>query len=302
MPHRFNRMNLANSSLPPSTSRTWLFLLGLCIVLPSLNACAGPRDIYLWHDDRGRPHYGDRATPGAQRIHLVPQATATTTSTSRVAGIYDGDTIRLENGEKIRLLGINTPETGGRGKNPEPGGVEAKAWLTRKLAGREVRLESDTVAHDKYQRRLAHVFLPDGTHINLKLVQEGLATSDIFPPNLNYVDVLLAAEREAERAGRGLWAMAAYRPKPAESLREQAPSGWQRLVGTVVEFKTGKRHAQLLFRQALVIRIPNEDLHLFPPLHTYLGKTLEARGWVSRKGSQYSMSVRHPGALVKTTD
>ncbi|HUL14299.1 MAG TPA: thermonuclease family protein [Methylococcaceae bacterium] len=275
-----------------------LLLCYLTLLTAAENGCAS--EVYRWRDDRGQSHFSDRPIVGADRIVVkaIPPSAAPATL-ARVAHVYDGDTIVLEGGEKIRLLGINTPEIGGGFKSEEAGGQEAKAWLAGKIAGRKVRLEQDATARDKYQRRLAHVFAEDGAHINLALVEQGLATTDIYPPNLKYVDALVAAERRAEMANRGLWALPEYRPKLVGSLDGQRPSGWQRLVGRPYAIAESRYHRRLLFSERFEVRIPRENLALFPSLESYLRGTVEARGWISRRGATYSILARHPSALFK---
>lgn len=293
MARPFNRTNKAGAD--SRSDGLWRFLLIVIFATVCLNAQAAPGDVFTWRDEHGRTHYGDHPAEGAQRLRIRPPSAAA--ANARVARVYDGDTIQLENGDKVRLLGVNTPEVGHRGKAAEAGGDEARKWLTERLAGHTVRLEADTTPMDKYHRRLAHVFLADGTHINLALVREGLATTDFFPPDLKYVDQLVSAERQAERERRGLWALDAYRPRPAGAPAEVA--GWQRLVGTVVAVNSGKRYARLRMREPLEIHIANTDLPRFPPLESYTGQALEVRGWARRKGAGYAVNVRHPSALVK---
>ncbi|MDD5036925.1 MAG: thermonuclease family protein [Methylococcaceae bacterium] len=267
-------------------------LLGLFALLL---ANEGNGEVYRWRDERGRTHFGDRPLPGAERIREpAPPATALF-SWRKVIRVYDGDTITLEGGEKVRLLGINTPEIGGR-KPLEAGGLEARDWLREKIAGRRVRLEPGTESRDQYGRLLAHIFTEDGIHINLELVEQGLATTDIFPPNLKYVDELVAAERRAEQKKRGLWAMPEYQPKPLESSTNL--EGWQRLTAKPLATAAGKNWRGLRFAGEFELHIPMENWGLFPPLESYLGRTLEIRGWISRRGGGNSILIRHPSALL----
>lgn len=87
---------------------------------------------------------------------------------ANVSRVIDGDTLKLESGETIRLLGINTPEKGERYY------AEAKTFLQSKVEGKEVRLERVSEDKDKYGRLLRHVFLGE-EHINKELVEEGFA-------------------------------------------------------------------------------------------------------------------------------
>lgn len=272
----------------------------LITVLFTLTAAACCGEVYRWRDDRGHAHYSDRPKAGADRIAVqAPPPSSSSQALVRVVKVYDGDTIVLDGGDKVRLLGINTPEVAGHRKSEEAGGEEAKAWLRREIQGRRVRVEQDVSTRDKYQRLLAHVFREDGTHINLALVDAGLATTDIHPPNLKYVNLLVEAERRAERAQRGIWNLAEYQAKVVEFTRNRKLSGWQRLVGKPIAVEKGRGYWRLQFPDQFSVRIPEEHLSLFPPLHTYLHQMIEARGWVSHRGDRYSVLVRHPSALIE---
>ncbi len=270
--------------------------LGFLAVVAA-TSCTG--DVYRWQDERGRVHYGDRPAPGAERVEIsaAPPNTAVAAKWLRVVRVHDGDTITLEDGERVRLLGINTPEVGGS-RGLEAGGILARDWLRGKILGKKIRLEQDAVARDRYQRLLAHVFDESGLHINLELVRLGLATTDIFPPNLKYVDELAAAERQAEAEQRGLWALPEYRAKAMGSLAGARLEGWQRLTGRPLALAGGKNWKGLRFAGGFEVHVPYEDIKLFPPLTGYLGQTLEVRGWVSRRGGVKSILVRHPSALI----
>lgn len=122
----------------------------------------------------------------------------------------DGDTIEVRIGhaaERVRLIGIDTPESVARGRPVECYGREAKARMAELLpAGSEVRLERDVEARDKYGRLLAYVFrVSDSVQVNLLLVQEGFAEARAFEPNTTRQGELDRAEAEAKAAHRGLW-------------------------------------------------------------------------------------------------
>ncbi len=214
-----------------------------------------------------------------------------------VKRVLDGDTLQLDNDTRIRLLGLNTPEVGGRYKTTEPGGEQAKQWLKQQLQGQRVRLETDMERQDKYQRSLAHVFTETGRHINLELVRNGLATVNIYPPNLKYVNDLTQAEQLAEKQHLGLWNEPAYAIKPVAQIDNFALSGWQRLSGTANSMHNTAKYIYLDFSERFSIRIARANLYLFPDLKTYLGHNLEIRGWLNQQQEGYSMLIRHPHAI-----
>ena len=115
-----------------------------------------------------------------------------------VTRVIDGDTIELENGERVRLLGINAPEKG------QPYYNEATDRLKELIEGESVTLERDVEERDEYGRLLRHIYIDD-TFVNLEMVREGYANVYIVPPNTKYQDEFEEAEAEAKNAGRGIW-------------------------------------------------------------------------------------------------
>jgi micrococcal nuclease len=130
-----------------------------------------------------------------------------TDSTARVVEVIDGDTIRVvESGHRdtVRLLGVDTPETHHPTKPVQCYGPEASAYTSRRLTGREVRLEDDVETRDKYGRRLAYVYL-DGRRFEDDLLEHGYARLLVIPPNGVYGRTMLSEELAAKRARVGLW-------------------------------------------------------------------------------------------------
>lgn len=184
---------------------TFIKRLLFLVLLAPIAAVPLESPIFRWVDSEGTTHYSDHPHPHAQEIKLK-------TPYYYVQRVHDGDTIFLKEGYWVRLLGINTPEIESHYRPGEAGGVAAENWLRQQLEGKKVRLEFDTQRRDHYHRLLAHVFTVDGEHLNLRLVEKGLAIVNIIPPNLKYSDQLLQAQERAEAAKRGLWGMPDYAP------------------------------------------------------------------------------------------
>jgi micrococcal nuclease len=254
-------------------------------------------EIYQWQDGNGSKHFSDRPVADAKKIDIKPGY-----DFYRVKTVYDGDTVVLENGRKIRFLGINTPEVQHRDKPADAGGDEAKRWLTEKLKNTRVRLELGPEKTDKYGRTLAHLFTENKEHINLKLVELGLASVSIYPPELLYVDELVKAQDQAEQAKIGIWGRPEYAAKPISGFTEADHSGWTRLVGKVVNIHKTRKSVYLEFSDAFEARIENKWLGLFPDVNSYLGKTVEVRGWLSKRAGHFFMLIRHPSAIKIAND
>jgi len=136
----------------------------------------------------------------------------------RVAYVYDGDTIKLDTGERVRLIGIDTPESH---DNPKLSrdierrhssrkaqlamGKKAAEFTRSLLQGQEVRLEFDVERLDRYQRSLAYVYLADGTFVNEVIIRQGYAYPLTIPPNVRHADQFKEWFDEAREQNRGLW-------------------------------------------------------------------------------------------------
>ena len=132
---------------------------------------------------------------------------------AQVIKVTDGDTIQVlinNTKEKVRLIGVDTPET----KHPKKGvqyyGKEASQFTKSQLEGRTVYLEFDVGQRDRYKRILAYVWLdPNETNpramFNSILLLEGYAQLMTIQPNVKYADLFKEYQREARENNRGLW-------------------------------------------------------------------------------------------------
>jgi micrococcal nuclease len=130
----------------------------------------------------------------------------------------DGDTLLLENGERVRLIGIDTPEMHESNKlyrdSRKSGedittiqklGKRSYEFTKGLVEGKRVSLEFDAERKDKYGRLLAYVYLKDGTFVNAEIVKQGYASLMTIPPNIKYEDSFLKLYQEARENRRGLW-------------------------------------------------------------------------------------------------
>ncbi len=124
--------------------------------------------------------------------------------------VIDGDTIILEDGSekgmKVRLIGINAPESRDfKHRRKEAYGKEARAHMIKLLNDKRVRIEFDVEKQDRYGRILAYVFSEDGTFINGQMVKDGYAELMTIAPNVSYVSELTKNQAYARRNGKGMW-------------------------------------------------------------------------------------------------
>ncbi len=249
-------------------------------------------EVFQWIDDQGKYHFSDKARQGSKVFQLEKSH-----SYYQVKKIYDGDTILLKNGKKIRFLGVNTPEVEGRNKSAQAGGEEAKQWLVAKLKNKKVRLEMDVEKKDKYGRVLAHVFTEDKQHLNLELIKLGLGNLNIYPPSLKYLDAMLNAAKKAESSQLGIWARKEYKLKKIRDITKANYKGWQRVVGIIKNIRHTRKNSYLNFSDGFSVRIAKNSFKYFPALEKYVGQRVEVNGWINKRKDKFSMFVRHSSAI-----
>lgn len=146
-------------------------------------------------------------------VDSTAQTTSTVETNATVIRAVDGDTleVRLDGEEddvRVRLLGINTPETVDPRRPVECFGKEASSFMHQLVDGKRIRLESDPQAdeRDKYNRLLRNVFLADGTDVNALMVEKGYAFAYLsFPLNKQRKQQLKKLQEDAKLLRRGLW-------------------------------------------------------------------------------------------------
>lgn len=152
--------------------------------------------------------------PGVNVINTsnVQNTPAQTSSLYQVTRVIDGDTIEVTiNGtvEKVRLIGIDTPEVVDPRRPVQCFGIEASNHAKQILTGKQVMLVSDPTQsnRDKYGRLLRYVFLPDGTNFNKMMIEQGYAFEYTYHSNpYMYQSEFQQAQRDARENNRGLWA------------------------------------------------------------------------------------------------
>lgn len=130
----------------------------------------------------------------------LPRSTLSTIETVVVSRVDDGDTVHLEDGRTVRLLGINAPEA------DECFGPEAEAALVNLVAGRSAGLAFDVEPMDQFDRVLALVVV-DGILVNLQMVTDGYALALSLRPNLTYEEFFAEGQRNAQAQGSGMWSL-----------------------------------------------------------------------------------------------
>ncbi len=220
---------------------------------------------------------------------------------ARVSHVHDGDTIKLEDGQSLRLIGINTPELGRDGARPEALAEEARAELQNLLAhSPELALRFDSERRDRYGRLLAHLFLPDGRSVAAHLLEQGLATQLLVPPNAWNLTCYQQAEQTARAARRGIWSRPEYQPVDSRHLPANA-RGFHLIQGRVERVGHSAKSVWLNLEGGVALRIARGDLNYFAdlPLERLQGQVILARGWIYPGQRGPAMRIRHPVALER---
>ena len=217
-----------------------------------------------------------------------------------VAYVYDGDTVKLADGRNLRFIGINTPEIGRHGKTTQAFAKQARSFLDDLLNAHNhsLNLQAGTEDHDHYGRLLAHAFLDTGSNVAVQLLDAGLATTLVVPPDTWAVDCYQQHENSARAARRGLWSLPAYQPQDSATLQRDT-KGFRIVHGRVTAIRRTRYTVWLELEGTLTARVSTRDLSNFKPgyLDNLKGKYVEVRGWIKTGRDGLRVNVRHPAAL-----
>ncbi len=228
--------------------------------------------------------------------------------TAYLQSVVDGDTLRLKDGRKLRLIGINTPELGRGGKVDEPQAVAAKGSL-QSFLGDDARLylQLGVDSKDRYGRTLAHVYRADGASLSAHLLAAGLAMQVVVPANIDHWQCYQSLQQLAREAHRGVWAQADFQPAAAARLGVGL-GGFMQVTGRVEQVSPSKSRWWLNMGE-LAVSVHRNDEQYFKGWDwpTLKGQTITVRGWViDRRDSRavrengyppYMLSLRHPAMI-----
>ena len=220
---------------------------------------------------------------------------------ARVAAVVDGDTLRLEGGDRVRMIGLNAPELSRDGRPAQPLANEARGELVSLIGpGKRVLLQAGRDSRDRYGRRLAHAFDLQGNNLKAQLLSRGMAFHVAVAPNFSYLECLREVETVEREQGLGVWAEPAFSSRPVAGL-DSSDRGFARVWGRVtrVSFKDNGWWVQLDGRLGLQIKREAQDLFRRGELSQLEGREIEARGWlVPMKGDWWLMNIGHPSMLA----
>lgn len=173
------------------------------LLLVALAACAGGHEVVLTTQAPATLAEEPEGYESATVTNVVDGDTIDVEITGRTDGPAAGET-EIGSEYRVRLIGIDTPESVKPGSPVECFGKEASAAAEALLDGADVRLVKDVEETDRYDRLLRYVYI-EAEMANARLVANGYASAYTYPPNVRHSDLFVELEREAREAERGLW-------------------------------------------------------------------------------------------------
>ena len=227
-----------------------------------------------------------------------------------VTAVIDGDTLTLADGREIRLVGIQAPKLplGRPGFEAWPLAEEARQALEALTLGHRVALGFGGRRGDRHGRVLAHLFDGEGRWVQGELLRAGLARVYSFADNRAAIAEMLALEREARAAGRGIWGQSFYAVRRAEEA-EKFLGGFELVEGRVIAVGRGGGKTYLNFaedwRQDFTIAVDRRAERLFAEqgidLGGYAGRSVRVRGWLTQRNGPM-IEVTHPEQIEELDD
>ncbi len=259
----------------------WTTVLGAFFVLVICTACTPPE-----------------VPPAAGSATEIDCAPYGETVAATVKKVFDGDTVALADGRRVRLLGINAPELGHNDAPDQPYAQAArKALQTFLNDGQPVALLYDRERRDRYGRELAHLYRHDGANAETRLLRQGLAYHIAILPNTTLADCLANVAEVARGQQRGLW-----RDSRATSAGDVKEGGYQRVTGRIAEIKFAKTWwVELEGGVTGVINPAAQASFSRSEVEAWRGQTVEISGWVyAGKNPRYArwrMNLSTPHAV-----
>ncbi len=217
----------------------------------------------------------------------------------QVDHVIDGDTFVLRGGERLRLIGIDTPEIGRQGAPSQALAIAARKFVTGLLASRSTYgISYGRERKDHHGRTLAHFFLEDGRNLQTLILARGYATLLNIPPNLSFSHCYRNTVNTAIQARKGLWNLEQYQPRAVSSLTSK-DRGYAVVYGQITRIAKSSSSTSIELDQALTIRIKKIDLKHFQELSLtdLRRRKIQVSGKLYSRNKQLQMRLRHPSDL-----
>ena len=238
--------------------------------------------------------------------HSNPAQTDTSQATGLVAVdiayALDGDSLKLANGDELRIIGINTPEKG-EFLADQARQIMRQITAATSKADKRFYIQPGRDNRDSYGRILAHLWILQDdkwTSPAIELLEQGLAFHVAIHPNLAYISCYSVAEQQARTNKRGLWDSW----QPAQSTSAKIKTGFTFISGEIVDIiDKGRFGSELVMAGDRVgLWIPAKSYQMFGGKSRVLklhGQKVVARGWVYKrnKNKRLQLSISHPNML-----
>ncbi|TNF97653.1 MAG: hypothetical protein EP297_10175, partial [Gammaproteobacteria bacterium] len=211
--------------------------------------------------------------------------------------IFDGDTIHFSNCWKVRVIGINTPETAHDKRPAQPFADDAKTLLENLIqrSNSVIGFIPGKQEKDHYGRRLGHIFTSDEDNLAARLLEQGLGFRLSISPNLNFQDCYKQMEAKARSQRAGLWGINNSLIIDASQIKPRV-TGFRLVRGIITSTNESRHNMWLNLGGKLVLQIRKSNLHWFDTWRPdeLTGKHVEVRGWITNKRNQMKMHISHP--------
>jgi endonuclease YncB( thermonuclease family) len=214
-----------------------------------------------------------------------------------VSDVIDGDTLRLDDGRSVRLIGLDTPELGRAGVPDAPYAEAARSALQGlvEASGHRVLLEPGAERRDRHRRLLAHLHAMDGSNLTAELLKRGLGYQAVVAPNIRHFSCYQKAEQQARETGLALWSRALLQ---AAKARDVEP-GFHVMQGRVESTGTSKQAVWLNLQGGVAVKVSWAVWREMTPddPDAFEAQRLEVRGWFYRHRGRLKLTLSHPGAI-----
>lgn len=214
-----------------------------------------------------------------------------------IAKVIDGDTLELAGGKRVRIIGINAPETHDTRGQGQPYASQSRDFLKKLIRSSDslVLLEAGIEKHDRHGRQLAYLFDSNGRSITEQLIKQGLAARATVPPNSRYADCYQQAEDRARQNKSGLWQDAGFWLKDHEPL-SAGSRGFYILIDNITRIDSLRHVMRITLQNGAILTLPHKDLSRIDSLDSTTTKEhiFEARGWGGWYQGAFRLRIRHP--------
>jgi len=210
--------------------------------------------------------------------------------------ITDGDTVVLNSGQRVRLIGINTPELG-NSKNQQAYAAEARDALAALIpVGTQVRLVREQEHQDRHRRLLAHVIrASDELRVSDELLAKGLAAQSAVHPNTGCANHFDHLETKARNKQLGLWGSNNPWQLSARQINKKN-AGFKIVTGKVTRVIHTKKSTKIIIDDKLTLQVRHK-IYKQLPSSRFEGLNVQVRGWISVRKNKASVWLNHPANL-----